>query len=121
MSAAYFANHDKENLTRGAGGPQDKAILYSAELLSAATELKVLAAEQLVRNTSTHPEGPQDTGTTAIDTLLHAVSAYPRPLQRPNDVGAYSRSMVFRRMRTDRSNGLPMDKVGVTINPKQDL
>ncbi|GAB3267937.1 class I SAM-dependent methyltransferase [Arthrobacter pigmenti] len=67
--------HDKENLTRGTGGPQDETILYSPELLRAATELKVLAAEQLVRNTSTDPEGPEDTGTTAIDTLLHAVNA----------------------------------------------
>jgi 2-polyprenyl-3-methyl-5-hydroxy-6-metoxy-1,4-benzoquinol methylase len=66
--------HDKENLVRGTGGPQDEATLYSPEQLRAATPLKVLAAEQLVRNTSTDPEGPQDTGTTAIDTLLHAVN-----------------------------------------------
>lgn len=67
--------HDKENLSRGTGGPQDETILYSPEMLHAATTLKVLAVEQLVRNTSTDPEGPQDTGTTAIDTLLHAVNA----------------------------------------------
>lgn len=67
--------HDKENLTHGTGGPQDEAILHSPEQLRAATPLKVLAAEQLVRNTSTDPEGPEDTGTTAVDTLLHAVNA----------------------------------------------
>ncbi|WP_051299134.1 class I SAM-dependent methyltransferase [Arthrobacter castelli] len=66
--------HDKENLTRGTGGPPDETLLYSPEMLRAATPLKVVAAERIVRNTSTDPEGPQDTGTTAIDTLLHAVN-----------------------------------------------
>lgn len=64
--------HDKDNLVRGTGGPQDEAILYTPELLRAATPLHVVTAKQLIRDTTTDPEGPQDTGTVAIDTLLHA-------------------------------------------------
>lgn len=67
--------HDKDNLVRGTGGPQDEAILYSPELLRTATSLHVVTAEQLIRDTATDPEGPQDTGTVAIDTLLHAENA----------------------------------------------
>lgn len=67
--------HDKENLVRGTGGPQDASILYSPDMLRAATSLQVVAAEQITRDTSADPEGPQDTGTVAIDTLLHATNA----------------------------------------------
>ncbi|GAB3520813.1 class I SAM-dependent methyltransferase [Arthrobacter monumenti] len=67
--------HDKENLTRGTGGPQDPDILYTPGMLLAAAEgLSIIAAEQIVRNTAADPEGPQDEGHDAVDTLLHAVN-----------------------------------------------
>lgn len=66
--------HDVDNLTRGAGGPQDPSILYTARLLrEAAGDLTVNTAEQITRDTRADPEGPAEDGAVAIDTLLHAV------------------------------------------------
>ncbi|WP_026535512.1 class I SAM-dependent methyltransferase [Arthrobacter sp. H14] len=68
--------HDKENLTRGSGGPQDPDILYSPGMLRNAAEgLRIITAEQIVRNTAADPEGPQDEGHDAVDTLLHAINS----------------------------------------------
>ncbi|GAB3559505.1 class I SAM-dependent methyltransferase [Spelaeicoccus albus] len=65
--------HDRENLTRGAGGPQDPAILYTPELLrDAASGLRIVTAERIERDTRADPEGPPEDGAVAIDTLLHA-------------------------------------------------
>ena len=66
--------HDKDNIAQGTGGPQDSAVLYSPETLRSATSLQIVAAQQITRNTATDPEGPQDSGSIAIDTLLHAVN-----------------------------------------------
>src|SRR5699024_641897 len=66
--------HDKDNIAHGTGGPQDPAVLYSPEMLRAATSLHIVAAQQVTRDTTTDPEGPQDSGSAAIDTLLHAVN-----------------------------------------------
>ncbi len=67
--------HDRDNLTRGAGGPQDPAVLFTPDMLRAAADgLHILAARQLIRNPAMDPEGPLDGGHAAIDTLLHAVN-----------------------------------------------
>lgn len=66
--------HDKDNAVSGTGGPQDPAVLYSPEILRRVTSLQIVAAQQITRNTATDPEGPQDTGSVAIDTLLHATN-----------------------------------------------
>lgn len=61
--------HDRRNLTEGTGGPQDPAILYTPEELSAALDgsgLVVHSAERVLR-----PVGEA----TAIDTLLRAARA----------------------------------------------
>lgn len=56
--------HDRENLTRGRGGPQDPDVLYDVQLLGAAAAgLDVARLEQVVRAT---PAGA------AVDTLLLA-------------------------------------------------
>jgi SAM-dependent methyltransferase len=59
--------HDRDNLTRGVGGPPDVDVLYDVDLLrEGAAELRVRRAEQVERAV-----GDQ----TAIDTLLMAVRA----------------------------------------------
>lgn len=56
--------HDRDNLARGTGGPQDPDLLYDVDTLrSAAADLVVDRAEQVER-----PVGDQ----TAVDTLLLA-------------------------------------------------
>jgi SAM-dependent methyltransferase len=65
--------HDRANLERGHGGPQDPEVLHTAQMLAAAAErLEVLDLEQVERPVTTE-EGPR----TAVDTLLMA--------QRPID------------------------------------
>jgi SAM-dependent methyltransferase len=57
--------HDRDNLTRGTGGPQDPDLLYTTPLLAAAAlRLRIERLEQVDR--------PTDAGI-AIDTLLVAV------------------------------------------------
>lgn len=56
--------HDKDNLLRGVGGPQDRALLYDTQLLTPPAELRLLRLEQFERPT---PNG------IAVDTLLLAV------------------------------------------------
>lgn len=56
--------HDKDNLLRGVGGPQDARLLYDTQLLAPPAELRVLRLEQVDR--------PAPNGI-AIDTLLLAV------------------------------------------------
>ena len=56
--------HDRDNLARGVGGPQDEGLLYDAALLGeAASDLEVARLEQVEREAG---EG------TAVDTLLLA-------------------------------------------------
>lgn len=56
--------HDRDNLTRGVGGPPEASVLYDVELLStSAADLEVERAEQVER-----PVGDQ----VAVDTLLVA-------------------------------------------------
>lgn len=60
--------HDRANLERGHGGPQDPEVLHTAQMLAAAAErLEVLDLEQVERPVTTE-EGPR----TAVDTLLLA-------------------------------------------------
>lgn len=60
--------HDLTNLTEGVGGPQDPAVLYTPEVISAdLTGLRVQRAER-VRRTVERAEGSRD----AIDTLVRA-------------------------------------------------
>ena len=56
--------HDKDNLLRGVGGPQDSDLLYDNQLLAPPAELRVLRLEQVDR--------PAANGI-AVDTLLLAV------------------------------------------------
>jgi SAM-dependent methyltransferase len=55
--------HDKDNLLRGVGGPQDVALLYDTQLLSTPGDLQVLLLEQADRPVE---------GGVAVDTLLLA-------------------------------------------------
>jgi SAM-dependent methyltransferase len=60
--------HDRANLERGHGGPQDPDVLHTAQMLAAAAEgLDLLDLEQVERPVTTD-EGPR----TAVDTLLMA-------------------------------------------------
>lgn len=60
--------HDRDNLARGHGGPQDPDRLYTAALVTAELGgLGIRRAEQVLRTVPT-PEGER----TAIDTLVHA-------------------------------------------------
>ena len=56
--------HDKDNLLRGVGGPQDARLLYDTTLLSPPGDLQVLRLEQVDRAA---------TGGVAVDTLLLAI------------------------------------------------
>ena len=63
--------HDRENLTRGVGGPPDPAVLPSVAETLAALEgsgLAVVRAEQVLRRVET-PDGPRD----AIDHVVRAM------------------------------------------------
>lgn len=61
--------HDVDNLTRGAGGPQDPAVLYTTELITESLDgLTVLRADQVRR-----PLLTSDSNKQAIDTLVRAV------------------------------------------------
>src|SRR5699024_455687 len=66
--------NDKKNNAHGTGGSQDPAVLYSPEMMHAATSLHIVAAQPITRDNKTDPERPQDSGSAAIDTLLHAVN-----------------------------------------------
>lgn len=58
--------HDRDNLTRGVGGPQDPAVLYTVDaLLSIAAGLHVIECRQFERQTAAG---------VAIDTVLVAVN-----------------------------------------------
>jgi len=60
--------HDRDNLDRGVGGPQDPAVLHTADMLrEGAAALVVDRCEQVARPVQT-PEGPRE----AVDTLLEA-------------------------------------------------
>ena len=63
--------HDRDNITRGHGGPQDPGRLYTPAAVTAELDgLAVLRAEQVIRPVRT-PEGER----TAIDTLVRAERA----------------------------------------------
>jgi SAM-dependent methyltransferase len=66
--------HDRDNLTRGHGGPKDPSVLWTPQVVTAGlTGLTVQQADQVDRTVST-PDGAR----TAIDTLVRAV----RPRER---------------------------------------
>jgi len=61
--------HDRDNLTRGHGGPKDLSVLWTPQLVTAGlTGLTIEQAEQVDRMVTT-PDGAR----TAIDTLVRAV------------------------------------------------
>ena len=62
--------HDKENLLRGVGGPQDSELLYDTELLAPPGDLRVLRLEQVERPAA---------GGVAVDTLLLATRSLLAP------------------------------------------
>ena len=65
--------HDVDNLTEGAGGPQDPAVLYTPELITRSLDgLNVLRAGQVRR-----PLLSGDSGRQAVDTLVRAVRPGP--------------------------------------------
>lgn len=64
--------HDRENLSGGAPGPRDPAVLYTPELLSdAAAGLRIERCERLVRGID-DPETQNGRPAAAVDTLLVA-------------------------------------------------
>jgi SAM-dependent methyltransferase len=67
----FVIAHDHDNLTRGFGGPQDDAVLYSMGDVTDVAELSGLVierAEQVIRQVATE-SGTRE----AIDTLVRAV------------------------------------------------
>jgi SAM-dependent methyltransferase len=65
--------HDVDNLTEGAGGPQDPAVLYTPELITGSLDgLTVLQAGQVRRPLLTGDSGKQ-----AVDTLVRAIRDTP--------------------------------------------
>jgi SAM-dependent methyltransferase len=66
----FAVGHDRDNITRGHGGPQDPDRLWTAALAAELDGLTVRRAEQVTRPVPT-PEGEQ----TAIDTLISAERA----------------------------------------------
>jgi SAM-dependent methyltransferase len=65
--------HDVDNLTEGAGGPQDPAVLYTPELITRSLDgLTVLRAGQVRR-----PLLGGDSGQQAVDTLVRAIRPGP--------------------------------------------
>lgn len=70
--------HDVDNLTEGAGGPQDPAVLYTPELITRPLDgLTVLRAGQVRR-----PLLSGDASKQAVDTLVRATRA-PHPTSHP--------------------------------------
>jgi SAM-dependent methyltransferase len=65
--------HDRDNLTRGHGGPQDLSVLWTPQAVTAGLDgLTVQQAGQVTRTVPT-PDGDR----TAIDTLVRAVRPMP--------------------------------------------
>ena len=62
--------HDKDNLLRGVGGPQDARLLYDTTLLSLPGDLQVLRLEHVDRPAA---------GGAAVDTLLLATRPHLAP------------------------------------------
>ena len=61
--------HDTDNIGRGYGGPQDPAVLFSAQDVAAdLSDLRIIKSEQVPRVVQTD-EGPR----TALDALVRAV------------------------------------------------
>jgi SAM-dependent methyltransferase len=60
--------HDRDNLTRGHGGPQDLSVLWTADLVTAGLDGLIVQQAGQVDRTVTTPEGDR----TAIDTLVRA-------------------------------------------------
>lgn len=68
--------HDSTNLTEGTGGPQDPAVLMTAEDLLAdldGTDLDVVRAERVARSVEPGHGGSDDEARTAYDALLRVV------------------------------------------------
>ncbi len=67
--------HDVTNLTEGAGGPQDPAVLYTPEDITRSLEgLTVLHAERVRRVVSVPAaDGAGEVGREAVDTLVRAI------------------------------------------------
>ena len=63
--------HDRANLTAGVGGPQDPAVLYTAESVSAALPGLVVRRAEAVHRAVTTVDGERQ----AVDTLVHAYRA----------------------------------------------
>jgi len=64
----FVIGHDRDNLSRGHGGPQDPEVLYTTTAVTAELgDLTISRAEQVSRVVQT-PEGER----TAIDTLVRA-------------------------------------------------
>ena len=65
--------HDRDNLARGHGGPQDLSVLWTPQAVTAGLDgLTVQQAGQVTRTVAT-PDGDR----TAIDTLVRAVRPVP--------------------------------------------
>ncbi len=67
--------HDSTNLTEGTGGPQDPAVLYTAEdvLADLGGDPEVLAAERVARHVSADDGHGGSVERTAWDALVHLV------------------------------------------------
>jgi SAM-dependent methyltransferase len=73
----FVIAHDSTNLTEGTGGPQDPAVLFTAEDVLAdlaESELEVVRAERVARSVP-DPDAPEDPASarTAWDALVHLV------------------------------------------------
>lgn len=72
--------HDSTNLTEGTGGPQDPAVLYTAEDVLADLDgerFEVVRAERVAREVPPPPESPEQAPRTAWDVLVRVVRTDP--------------------------------------------
>ena len=65
--------HDRANLTEGVGGPQDPAVLYTVESVTAALSGLEVGRAETVHRTVTTVDGERQ----AVDTLVHAYRPPP--------------------------------------------
>jgi len=76
----FVVAHDSTNLTEGTGGPQEPAVLYTAEDVLADLDgerFEVVRAERVVREVPPPEDAPEQPPRTAYDALVRVVRTDP--------------------------------------------
>lgn len=77
----FVIAHDSTNLAEGTGGPQEPAVLYTAEDVLGDLDgerFEVVRAERVSRQVPPPQETPEQAPRTAYDALVHVVRTNPR-------------------------------------------